>query len=162
MREFKLWVKPSLVEPCIDGLIITKNRIIFNRVEIAKEFSYAYLRCQMEHWGGLEAVYKFHKLSGILKQALDKKIITKEDLMQDDEYVLSKMEYSEDENIIKQLNELKDDPRLHPIGIIQHKKFRHVDPFTLDKGTVKRLSEIDPGFKKYLLRAKRILITKDL
>ena len=157
LREFKLWAEPGIVNDCLENFLVTQDsRIVFTDSKTAKNFAISYLKCQREHWGSFEAVWRYHVLSQVLKESLDKGILTEEDFLEDDESVLRKIYLNENENLIGKLEEMKRIGNHKSMGLVKKKKFRYVDPEVLIGEEVKRLSEIDKDFVKILEEQKNL------
>jgi len=153
LREFYLWANPKIVKVCLDTLINYDGQIVFNNSETAKFFAETYLKCQTEHWGGYEAVEKYYLFSKVFKEALDKNILSLEDFYQDDNFIIRKIQESEDDNLINILEKLKNkrlDKLDHGDKQIFKKKFRYVDPKILENGRIFTLSSISSAFKNFL------------
>jgi len=157
LREFKLWANPGIVNDCLGNILVTQDsKIVFKDSKTAKDFAMSYLECQREHWGSFEAIWRYHVLSQVLKESLDKGILTGEDFLEDDESVLKKIYLSKKEDLIGRLEEMKRIENHKNIGLVKRKKFRYVDPEVLIREKVKRLSEIDEDFVKILEEQKNL------
>lgn len=155
LREFNLWANPGIVKKCLENLLVFDNKIVFKEISVAKEFAETYLKCQREHWGGFEAINRYHRLSELLKKALKRKILVKDDFLKDDMFVLNKIYMSKQNDLIDELEKMRE--RISSkIGIRRKKKFRYVDPGVLINNTIKSLSSIDQDFLKFLEEQKRI------
>jgi len=148
LREFSL----PIAKRCLKELKVQDNKIVFKKQKIALEFAQNYLRRQIEHWGEFEAVSRYAILAKILKKALKYKIISMEDFLRDDTYVITKLKKSKDKEIKKILRILrhKSLAKLPKSKTIAHKKFRYVDPLFSKNGALVRLSKVDKKFKSEL------------
>lgn len=159
LREFRLWASPSIVGECVNSLTTRENRIVFSSKNTAKKFAEAFLKCQIVHWGGAQATVRYTLLSSALRIAIENKIITVEDLLKDDEFVIEKLEACRNEDVQRYLRMLADKNLLiiedndNPQYVMK-KKFRYVDPDYLENGKVFTLSNTDPDFKA-LIEEKR-------
>jgi len=153
LREFP----PMIAKRCLKELTVHRNQIVFKHQKNALEFSENYLKRQMEHWGGYEAVVRYAILAKILKKALKKKTIKMQDFLQDDVYILSKLIASKDKETLETLVILrrKSLASLPKSKNIAHKKFRHVDPLFLKNDQLIRLGTVDKKFKKELEKMKK-------
>lgn len=158
LRELKYWLKPEIVDDCINGFIVYDNEIVFNSVESASLFAINFMRLQTEHWGSKETVTRYHLFSKALSIAIDKKYISKNDFYGDEDILLRKIEKSNSTQIQEILNILKssklDIRNKTKTKII--KKFRHVDPKVLIGNELKRLSEISEEFRINLEKHREI------
>ncbi len=148
-------LKPELAREIFKGLTVFNGQIVCKNLQRAAKFGRAFLKLQVEHWGGYEAVVRYHIFSGILKLALEKGIITPENFMTDDDFVTTKLKESGDEEISRKLNFLRQKPLPKTKeGITVHKKFRYIDPLFINNGKLLRLSEADEKFLETLEKAR--------
>lgn len=152
LREFPL----DIAKKCFSGLIVYRNKIIFNNKELSKLFALNFLKRQKEHWGGFEAVARYFLFAKVLRFALDRKVIEFSDFMKDEEFILKNIEKIADKKIIKILSLLqnKDLSFLPKSKIVSHKKFRYVDPEFISHNKLIRLSAADEEFRKMIEKAK--------
>ena len=132
LREFSI----PIAKKCLKDLTVYNNQIVFKNQKSALVFSQNYLKRQMAHWGGYEAVVRYAILAKILKKALRNKIITMEDFLRDDAFIIGKLKKSKDKEILETLTILRNKSlgNLEKSKIIAHKKFRHVDPLFFKNG----------------------------
>jgi hypothetical protein len=155
LREFK----PKIVRSCVKGLVNYNGEIVFINPKVAMNFATNFLELQTKHWGGYQAITRYHLFSKALKIALDKKILSEEDFHKDEPFVLNKIEKSRDERIMKILAILrKKDPKdiKSNSGRRVVKKFRYVDPKIISDGKLIRLSQLSPQFIKTLDKHRKI------
>ncbi len=161
LREFRDWAAPGIVKECVNSFVIRNNRIVFSSKETAKKFAESFLKCQMVHWGGAQATMRYTLLSSALRAAISHGVISENDLLNDDNFVLGKLKDSSDPEIKKYLSLLAgknlkiieggENPQY-----LMKKKFRHVDPEYVEDGDVVVLSETDSGFRALLGRNREI------
>lgn len=159
LREFPLWIDLSIVNGLVKNLQNYRGKIVFSGLKSAQIFAKTFLKCQRKHWGEYEAVARYHLLSSIIKNALDKKILSKEDFYQDDNFVINKLIRSGEEKILKSLNILKNrklSKDIDGMGKIIVKKFRYVDPEIMYKNKIKRLSQVSSQYKNFLEKQRKI------
>lgn len=159
MREFKYWLNPGIIKKCLDGLKNYHDEIVFTNQETAFLFASNFLELQIKHWGGFEAVRRYHLFSEALKLALLEKIIKKEDFYQDEPYILAKLENHQNQEIGAILSCLRNkDLKVdrHNFGKEVFKKFRYVDPKVLSDGKLIRLSSLSKNFAKLLYKQRKI------
>lgn len=160
LREFHDWANPAIVPLCVESLRSYEGRIIFISQQAASEFALHFLKCQTEHWGDAETVVRYHLLAKALRIGLDEKILTKDDLFQDDTFVLSKLEQSAHPKIIPILTALKCGITYTVTDknpdIVTQKKFRHVDPEFMKEGKVFVLSLIDKTYAALIAKHQEI------
>jgi HD superfamily phosphohydrolase len=157
LRESWSNLGQNIAPKTLKNLIIPEDKFVFNSVESADLFAKSMLGLQRNHWGHPDAFRRYHLFADILRLAMKVGTISESDFYTHDEAILLKLEKSRDLNIKKGLSLLK--LKRLPIpqsGRIIRKKFRFSDPLVLDrKGTLRRLSELDPSFKQFLTREKR-------
>ncbi len=154
LREFP----ENIVKKTLKHLRVVNGKVVFDDVSAAKTFAVAYLKKQMEHWGGFEAASRYRMLGNILRFSLEKKIIKFSDFWRDDEYVINKLKRSKNRKILAGLKELKTKSLadLPKSKIIVNKKFRYVDPEIIVNGKALRLSSLDKKFAQTIEKARRI------
>ena len=128
--------------------------------DVAKEFALGFLKCQSEHWGSAETVVRYHLLAKALKIGLQEKILTLEDLFQDDAFVLEKLERSELPDILNILTllrgEIEYEITTYNPTIVTKKKFRYVDPLFLKEGKLYLLSDADETYPSLIEQHQQI------
>lgn len=154
LREFPT----SVVKLCVPALSVADGRIVFKNKRAALIFSRNYLKKQLDHWGGFEAVSRYRIFANMLRRALSEKIIDEADFWQNDNYLINKLKRSNDKKIqgVLRLLENKSLTHLPKSNIVAYKKFRYVDPFIIFKGELVRLSDIDKDFYTELKDARMI------
>lgn len=153
LREFKYWLNPKIVRDCIKGLVNYNGEMAFYDKKPAFDFATNYLELQTKHWGGYQAMMRYHFFSQALKIALDKKILSEEDFHKDEPFVLNKVEKGQNKRIKEILTILKKkDPKdmKGNSGKKIVKKFRYVDPKVISDGQLLRLSKITPKFQRII------------
>ncbi len=160
LREFEDWANPEIVKLCVDALLNVEGKIVFSNRKAAGKFATNFLRCQTEHWGSAETVVRYHLLAKALKRGLDEKILTSDDLFQDDAFVLEKLQQSAHPQIISILNVLRgkvvyqitnNDP-----DIVTQKKFRYVDPEFRENGKIMKLRDADAAYASLIKEHQKI------
>lgn len=158
LREFKYWFKPEIVEKCLSDTINYNGEIAFTREETALDFALGFLELQTKHWGGLESMMRYHLFSNALKLALKEGLIKKKDFFKDEQYILKKVEGSNNKEIKEILNTLKNKKIANngSLGKKIYKKFRHVDPRVVINGKAVRLSSLSGDFSNLLIKQRII------
>ncbi len=159
LREFKYWLNPEIVKKCVKGLTNYNGEIVFSSQETAFLFASNFLKLQEKHWGGFEAVIRYHLFSKALKTALEEKIINKADFYQDEPFILAKVESCHNKEIENALAILKKKDLLcykKASGTKVFKKFRHVDPKVIANGELVKLSKFSSRFTKLLEKQRKI------
>lgn len=146
------------VKNWVDHLIVHNTEIIFNDKDVAYEFSKAFINMDLTYWSPMIGVAFYHIMADILKLALDNNIISKDDLLENDEFVLNKLKNSNSEDILDKLSlikpdlEVKHDPDDYEFHT--YHKVRYVDPKVLIDNETKRVSELFPEFIDILTKHK--------
>ncbi len=161
LREFQDWAAPEIVDECVKSFTNAGGRIIFDSKQTAKKFAEAFMKCQNVHWGGAQATLRYTLLASALRTAIENKIITMDDLLKYDKYIIDKLKNSENDDISKNLKMLSN----KNIVIIENyenpqytmkKKFRHVDPDYMENGKILTLSKTDDAFKSFIEEHRKI------
>lgn len=157
LRELKREIPFEIIEKMFFNLMVKDSRLVFKDKEIAEIFGREYIRLQNEHWAGNEARARYYILSKILKEAIQKKIISLNDLTKTDAYVINLLIKSKDKGILKQLNLLKKGfcIKENNDGIRLKKKFRYVDPEVFIENTIKPLSKLSFEYNSLLEKEKQ-------
>lgn len=159
LREFKYWLNPKIVKGCIKRLVNYNGEMVFSDKKPAFDFGTDYLELQTRHWGGYQAMTRYHLFSEALKIALDTNILSEKDFYKDELFVLNKVEKSQNKRIKEILAILKKkDPKdiKGNSGKKIVKKFRYVDPKVILDGQLLRLSKINPKFQGIIDKHREI------
>lgn len=159
LREFECWLNPEIVKKCLKSLINYNGEIVFSDAKSAYDFAKNFLELQTKHWGGYEAMMRYHLFSGALKVAINEKMLSEKDFYQDEKFVLNKFEKNKNyaiQSVLKKLRNKKLDTVKAKNGEKIIKKFRYVDPRVLLSGKLSKLSEIDQKFVKTLEKHRTI------
>lgn len=149
-------IDSELASEIFDGLAVFEGQIVCKGLETSAKFARAFLTLQTKHWGGYEAVARYHQFASTLKRATNIGVIIQEDFEIDDAHVVKKLTSSKDKEIIKRLDYLRQ--RTLPTvneGITVYKKFRHIDPPFLYGGELIHLSDLDYNFVSLLDEARK-------
>lgn len=139
------------------SLRVHDRRFIFVSQDHALDFAQAYLKLQENHWGGFEAMSRYHAFGNTLKHALSVGIITKDDFWTDDAAVLTKLSASGDQRVLDTIALLgqRSWDHLPRAKTPTQKKFRWIDPAVLHDGKSRPLSVLNPAYGAELERAKQ-------
>ncbi len=152
VRQFPLYLAKRFVA----NLSVHDKRIVFRDPDTALTFAYYFLDRQIEHWGGFQSTSRYYIFSGILRRALELKLIHTSDFWKTDDYITDILKKSSDKLIqshlkilrSKSLKQLKRSKERIP------KKFRYVDPYVLTSSGLKRVSTLEPEFARVIAAAK--------
>ena len=136
---------------CVGSMVVHDGEIVFGARKAADDFARYYSMCQRDYWSGNEAMLRYHFISMALKEALEKKVISMQDLYKDESYIIGRLRGSKESGIVRSIN--KGLGKLNFMESVDGevkltRKLRHVDPKFLEDGKVYRLSEVDPDYKK--------------
>lgn len=154
-----LWDDNKPASCYLNNLTNFDGNIVFTDPEAGESFARDYLKCQTDHWGEFEAVGRYYLFSLVLRKFIEKKVLSLEDFCKDDDFVIGKIYKSRENNLIEDLEKLKNKKLEIPQGggkKIIKKKFRYVDPGILKEGRVVALSSLSPEFKNFLENQKAI------
>ncbi|MGY4884717.1 MAG: HD domain-containing protein [Nanobdellota archaeon] len=152
LRESALNHSKGLAKKILSNLSVRNNQILFMNQDTAREFGEEYARLQREDWGGEEARTRYYILSGVLREALNKKLISLEDLKKPEKDLLDSLYSSKNNFILQNLNLLKNGFHIFEddFGIELKKKFRYVDPEVLFNGHYLPLSKISKEYAQLI------------
>jgi len=156
-RELKVTNKASQeeIDEFVENLAIIDNLWVFKDRNLAKKYAYLFLEINNWFWSGLESAVMFKTSGDLLKYALAKKVLTKDDLFTTDEEVWVKIRLATDKDdnlklLVDRANNKfkfksydKNNYDLYSLC-----KSRVVDPLFLENKKLKRVSEIDSEFFK--------------
>ena len=157
LRELKVTKKATQeeIDEFVTNFTIVDNLWVFKNKNSAKKYAYLFLEINNWFWSGLESAVMPKTTGDLVKYAIDKKILTKDDLFTTDDAVWAKIRPSaeKDDNLkllvdrannkFEYISRSKDDYDLHAFC-----KSRVVDPLFLEDKDLKRVSEIDSEFLK--------------
>lgn len=157
LRELKVTSKATQeeIDEFVENFTIIDNLWVFKDKNLAKKYAYLFLEINNWFWSGLESAVMFKTSGNLLKYALTKKILTRDDLFTTDEEIWAKIRIEIDKdndlkllvdranNKFKFKSSDKDNYDLRSLC-----KSRVVDPLFLDNKKLKRVSEIDSEFLK--------------
>jgi len=159
LREFKYWLNFKIVSGCIKSLVNYNGEMVFSNEKIAFDFAINYLQLQTEHWGGYEAMMRYHLFSNVLEKVIGDGLLKEKDFYKDEKYVLDKFENIKDNEIQQTLKILRN-KKLHDMRNRSRqkviKKFRFVDPKVLADNKIERLSQINFEFAEILKKHSEI------
>ncbi len=155
MRYWVTMKESGFAKNTLEALAVRDGKIVLRSKDAAHEFAFRHTVWQPEWkgWGGtqFDMRIRWYLFGEALRIAIDKGTITQQDFMNTDSYVLERVKRMKDQKIEKIFGILKkpikfkiaeDEPRL-----VLYSKFRYVDPLFMEDGKLKRLTEVDKGFK---------------
>ncbi|KKS85476.1 MAG: hypothetical protein UV59_C0007G0059 [Candidatus Gottesmanbacteria bacterium GW2011_GWA1_43_11] len=137
----------------LTGLTVRNGEFMFTSVEAAQAFADDYLEMDRESWANPREVAIYELLAQAIRHGLDKKLVTLDDLFQDDAHVMSVLKKSDDAYIQKKLKFLNPAFRIEPATKAHHHlfvktKIRFVDPKIIEQNRVVRLTAVSPHYEK--------------
>lgn len=160
LREFWYWTDKEASLTCAESLSRFEDKIVFVSKNAASLFGINFLKCQNKHWGGEEAVLRYHFFSEILKIALSENTINIADFYMDDNYIMSKLKKTKSATVRHLLRmmtkRLRYEINNRNPKLRLKKKFRYVDPWYAEDGIIHRLSETDAAYRKFIDEQRRI------
>jgi HD superfamily phosphohydrolase len=157
LRELCVTKKATLKEirEFINNFVIIDNFWVFRKKDLAKKYTYSFLEMNNWFWSGIQSAVMFKTTAELLKYALKKKIINKNDLFTTDEEVWRKIRpIAKKDKKLKFLIERADNEIKYKLSskdnydLYAQSKSRVVDPLFLQGKSLKRVSEIDSKFLK--------------
>lgn len=147
----------SHLKDYLKNFIVKDKEIIIADKNVAKNFADDYLQMDYEHWSSPKEIALYKILANAIKLALERKIISQEDLFSDDDFVYQKLRSSHDQEILQYLDKIN--PRLKVVSdknnydFYARNKLRFIDPKFLDaSGQIKIVSQAFPDFKQILAK----------
>ncbi len=145
----------------LDNLIIKEKNWVFKNFEIANKFALFFLSLNKSHYCGFSSAVMFNAVGDFLKYSLEKGYIEENDFYSTDSEILAKIKkHVKKDNKLRlfydRLNgkiKAKNNPKLYDAHIFC--KSRVVDPLCLNKGVLKRVSEIEPEWKKIITKESK-------
>ena len=133
---------------------------MFKNFYAAESFARDYLEMDERIWADPREVAIYELLAQAIRHALDKKILTAQDLFSNDETVMSILKSKGDNYIQKKLAYLTPSFRIElatktHYHLYIRTKMRYVDPKIVTSGSVRRLSQLSNKFKQILDEHKK-------
>jgi HD superfamily phosphohydrolase len=141
LREMVLMRKEEDSDFILQSLLNHNGEIVLTSEKAARLFELYYRRFNKFNWNSPRSRARYEILSGILKKALSCKIISMNDLMENDRHVIEIIKDKGDISMTEGLEALK---KSRPIERIPDREMkpRKVDPKIILNGTIKSLSQI--------------------
>ncbi len=138
-----------------------EKEMIFQHTKYAEQFTLLALRCG-KVYSSIQDRYAMEYLAQIIKTYIDEKKLSYEDLYTDEETVIHKIQNDSKWIQYTNLSDVIEDES----GIIIHAKKRYIDPYVLEKGRMRQISdtikhEIDAFLYQDAQEEKLIGVFKD-
>jgi len=145
----------------VSDLRIIDSRWVFSNYKSARQYTGLFDRLNKKYYSGLSTAIMFRSVADYLQYALKKKYIEERGLYLTDKEVIEKINIhlGQDKNLNvlwKRMNDkncFENNPNNFDVEVIC--KSRIVDPICLDGNDIKRVSEIDPAWKKIVSRESK-------
>ena len=144
-----------------NNLVAKNNYWLFKNFDSAKKYAELFLKLNTKYYSGISSAVMFRTVGDYLKYALKKKYIKNKDLYKTDDYVLQKINvYLNNDNYLDKLwqrmnNKVRVENNPNKYDAHVFCKSRVVDPLLVHKGKLKRVSDIDIGWKKVLQKESK-------
>ena len=137
----------------LTGLTVRNGEFVFTNMTAAQIFAEDYLEMDRESLANPREAAVYELLAQAIRHGFDRKLITLDDLFQDDAHVMSVLKKNNDAYIQKKLRFLNPDFRIEPATKAHHHlfvktKIRFVDPKIITQNRVVRLTDVSPHYKQ--------------
>jgi len=155
LREAKNLKKASQedIDEFLNNFEIVDDLWVFKDKEMAKKYAYLFLDVNNFFWSGLETGVMFKTMGELMKYAIDSGIIKREDLFTTDKEIWERIrpEVEKNQNLKLLLDRADNKYKYiasneNDYDLFARCKSRVVDPLFLEKGVLKRVSDIDKEF----------------
>ncbi|MGL4990961.1 MAG: HD domain-containing protein [Sarcina sp.] len=130
----------------VSSIKIINGEMVIDSIENAQWFVETYYKEVVDYFMDPLNVYAYDALSKALKLAMKRNIITLEDMLGVDDYILEKIFYSKDNEIISLIESISPNIKVvedkENYDIVQKKKLRIIDPIVLYNETLCNASKI--------------------
>lgn len=139
------YISLTAVNNFLNSLEVINGEVVIKSVDAAEWFVNTYYKEVIGFFLNPLNIYAYNRLSNALKVALDNEVITLEDLLQDDNYVLNILKNSKNSEVISLIKSLNYDVKVvedkEEYDIHQVNKLRLIDPTVIIDGVVSKASE---------------------
>lgn len=143
------------IDQILDNFEIINNFWVFKNKKIAKKYAYLFLDINNFFWSGLETGVMFKTMGEVMKYAIEKVIITKEDLFTTDDEVWNKLRpAAKKDKQFKLLIDRADNKYSYiesgkkDYDLFALCKSRAIDPLYIEGNKIQRLSRVDKKYKE--------------
>jgi len=141
----------------LNKLLAKNNKWIFRNFESAQKYAELFLKLNKSYFSGIESAAMFQTVGDCLKYALSEKYILEKDLYSTDREVLDKVKSKINTDpklklLFDRMNNkvgFKNDPNNYDAKVFC--KSRIVDPLCMHNSKIKRVSEINLGWKDIMI-----------
>jgi uncharacterized protein len=144
----------DFIKLCLNSVTANKGNMIFNSRVAAKEFASHHTVWQPEWsgWGGtqFDMRIRWYLFGEALRIAIENGIVSKDDFMKTDSYVMKKVHQARNQKINTILKVLQKPLKFKITDknpkVTLYSKFRYVDPMFIESGELHKVSDIDDKF----------------
>lgn len=141
-------IKPKEI---LKNLTTKDNKFVFKNKAGAKKFSTLNLILNKSYWCHPLQITIYTLLANVLRESLDKKIISKKDLYKTDNFVIKKIILSRNTEILKKLRQIKN-LKIQKVpkakaDLCGKSKIRTVDPYFIKNNKLVKLTKADQDYK---------------
>jgi HD superfamily phosphohydrolase len=149
-------ISQSDTQEILNNLIVESKKWIFKNFDFAKKYAELFLKINIDYYSGLTSAVMFRTVGDYLRYAMQKSYINEKELYSTDNEVISKISvFLKEDNHLQLLFDrmnnkvgYRNDPGEYDAKVSC--KSRVVDPLFKNGPEIKRLSDIDSGWKKIL------------
>lgn len=162
LRTAKIYkeINQETINYLLDSLMIENNFWIFKNLNSAKKYAKLFLKLNRLYYAGFSSGVMFRTVGDVIRYALSKDYLKKEDLFTTDREVIQAIKSNLKDKKLKTLLErmegkvkFKNDPKNYDAHVFC--KSRIVDPWLKIKAKTKKLSGIDKNWAKLIKRESK-------
>ena len=144
------------IDLILESIVVKDNVILLNNLEAAKKMALTFVEISLNFWAGPKVVASHEILADIIREALDKKIITEKDFFLTDTELLEKLKPSFADRL-----KLFSPDRISlgtPSDHTYHSTFkvRYIDPKVIYDDKIIKVSELEPELTKKVENHKKL------
>ena len=157
LRDSKLLLDTD-VEDYLEALRVRDGMFVLEGREVAEQYALDFVDADRHLWANPVEVAINELFADIVREALDKNILTQEDLFSTDREVMQKLRESDDDFIDSRFDILEnqrfeiveDDP-----DFVGHTKARYVDPPVLDRNEIVRVTDYSDKLEREIMEHRK-------
>lgn len=136
---------PDAVDRFLAHIAVVERTIVFTAVDVAREAVERFAVMNRDWWASPTEAYIYNEFADALREGFRLGVLSTDDLLKDDAYVMARLEASGSHRIATTLDQIVhfDPERIQGYVARVSPKLRWLDPPVMVQGRVRRLSEID-------------------
>ncbi len=142
------------VEKILQGLTVKNHEFVFKNKESAFIYSFTFYVLNLMFYGSPSEAHFNNDFGNLVKYAVKSGVLNEKDWFTDDVFVVNKLNNTKNTKIIKWMNKYNNNMVVYEDtknpDVIFPTKIRIVNPKILDGTKFKRLSKVDPVYKKLI------------